>query len=120
MDMSPLPHKPPFFAQEFQSPTPGSSVASKEVDMESSPPRPQLEAPRPTEYVPTASSTGAEICFCWLLIDLIAADAGSLSWSDLPLVTRDTTFPPATRTAKFPLSVSVPAAASYPTPHPCH
>ncbi|RFU35199.1 hypothetical protein B7463_g1172, partial [Scytalidium lignicola] len=49
MDMSPLPHKTSFYQQEFQSPTPGGNLACKEVDMESSPLRAELDAPKPTE-----------------------------------------------------------------------
>ncbi|KAI9048272.1 hypothetical protein LZ554_008067 [Drepanopeziza brunnea f. sp. 'monogermtubi'] len=47
MDISPLPHKQPFFAQiDMRSPTPGHA---NEVMMASSPPRPEfLDAPRPT------------------------------------------------------------------------
>lgn len=47
MDISPLPHKQPFFAQiDLQSPTPG---AVDEMMMASSPPRPDfLDAPRPS------------------------------------------------------------------------
>lgn len=52
MDISPLPHKQPYFAQiEIQSPTPGHTpdITPDEIAMPSSPPRPAfLEAPRPT------------------------------------------------------------------------
>jgi M-phase inducer tyrosine phosphatase len=50
MDMSPLPHKIPFFAQiDIQSPTPGTTPVEDDM-MLSSPPRPEfLEAPRPLE-----------------------------------------------------------------------
>ncbi|PMD31391.1 Rhodanese-like protein [Hyaloscypha variabilis F] len=51
MDISPLPHKQPYFAQiEVQSPTPGSTP--DEIVMPSSPPRPALfEAPKPSHGV---------------------------------------------------------------------
>jgi M-phase inducer tyrosine phosphatase len=54
MDISPLPHKQPYFAQiEIQSPTPGHTPDMVETALEdvmpSSPPRPAvLEAPKPT------------------------------------------------------------------------
>jgi len=52
MDISPLPHKQPYFAQiEIQSPTP-ASTPSEEVSMQSSPPRPEfVEVPRPPQGV---------------------------------------------------------------------
>ena len=58
MDISPLPHKQPYFAQiEVQSPTP-VSTPDLEVTMESSPPRPEfLEAPRPTQGIEYADCT---------------------------------------------------------------
>jgi M-phase inducer tyrosine phosphatase len=52
MDISPLPHKQPHFAQvEVQSPSP-KSATNEESIMQSSPPRPApLEAPRPIHGV---------------------------------------------------------------------
>ncbi|KAH8814876.1 hypothetical protein F5884DRAFT_154325 [Xylogone sp. PMI_703] len=47
MDMSPLPHKTSFYQQGFQSPTPRSNLGCGEVDMESSPLRSELDAPKP-------------------------------------------------------------------------
>lgn len=47
MDISPLPHKQPYFAQ-IESPTPGHTP-TEEIAMPSSPPRPAfLEAPKPS------------------------------------------------------------------------
>lgn len=50
MDISPLPHKQPYFAQiEIQSPTPGHTPT--EIAIPSSPPRPTfLEAPKPNVF----------------------------------------------------------------------
>jgi len=52
MDISPLPHKQPYFAQiEVQSPTPGHTP-TEDITMPSSPPRPAfLEAPKPSNGI---------------------------------------------------------------------
>lgn len=55
MDISPLPHKQPYFAHiDIQSPTPGHTP-TEDIVLPSSPPRPAfLEAPKPSygqEYV---------------------------------------------------------------------
>ncbi|KUJ18679.1 Rhodanese-like protein [Mollisia scopiformis] len=58
MDISPLPHKQPFFAQiDIQSPTPGHTP-TEEIVMPSSPPRPAfLEAPKPSYGAERRKST---------------------------------------------------------------